>query len=216
MLRPGVTLGLLGLAGTLAATDMTTRVATSTASPMVTTTPAAWPIAIYLPYARQHDRLASTIDWQCWDGSSPNPCHYELRAVAMVTEDDGWAVGERGTILSWDGVAWRAALSPTRQSLHAIAMASSTQGWAVGDQGTILQWDGTAWLTIPSPIDYDLHAVAVASPTAVWVVGSWGTVLYWDGVSWTDAGSDLWTYSEVESYLWYQWYDIEVLSETDA
>jgi hypothetical protein len=36
----------------------------------------------------------------------------------MVSADDGWAVGEYGTILRWDGRAWRPRVSPTLASLY--------------------------------------------------------------------------------------------------
>jgi len=176
----------------------------ASASPTASPTPAERPNAVYLPYTRRHDRLVPTLEWRCWDDANPNPCHYELRALAMAAEDDGWAVGEHGTILRWDGTRWRAVDSPTRLALNDVDMAAADEGWAVGDQGTVLHWDGTAWTVIPSPTDQDLHGVAAASPSAVWVIGSWSTVLLWDGVTWT----------VVESEIWHHWYDIEVLSET--
>ncbi|HID87040.1 MAG TPA: hypothetical protein EYP55_06620, partial [Anaerolineae bacterium] len=75
-----------------------------------------------------------------------------LRAVFMVSETDGWAVGDadpyvRGTILHFAGEAgvpvnkrWRLVDCPVKKDLRGLYMVSADEGWAVGEDGTILHY----------------------------------------------------------------------------
>ena len=79
-------------------------------------------------------------------------------SVAMISTDDGWAVGwisGSNMILHWDGSAWTRVSSPvfqTVQMLTSVAMVSTDDGWAVGVGGTILHWDGISWSQASSPV----------------------------------------------------------------
>jgi len=64
----------------------------------------------------------------------------------MVSADDGWAVGEGGTIIRWNGTEWSLVTSPTTLPLYSLFMVSEDEGWAVGEDGTIIQWTGTEWI----------------------------------------------------------------------
>ncbi len=132
-----------------------------------------------------------------------------LRAVALVSSTEGWAVGDQGTLLHWDGQTWTGTsrlplpstptstptptptptLAPDVMRLNALAFLSPSEGWAVGDAGAILHWDGAAWSPVLSPTDLNLAGVAFASPTDGWAVGKAGTILHWDGRVWTVAAS---------------------------
>jgi photosystem II stability/assembly factor-like uncharacterized protein len=135
-----------------------------------------------------------------------------LFSVFMVSADDGWAVGGYGTILHWDGKAWRPVASPTTDALFSVSLVSTGEGWAVGNQGTILRWDGSAWQLVASPTTNQLTGVAMVSATDGWAVGgawasppiqyafpgiSMSTILHWDGVRWTPAPTppSTWLYS---------------------
>jgi len=75
----------------------------------------------------------------------PNSSGYSLYGIAMVSTNEGWAVGSDGLIVHDLGGAWTQVSSPTDQTLESIAMLSPTEGWAVGDQGTILHYFNGAW-----------------------------------------------------------------------
>lgn len=82
------------------------------------------------------------------DTSFPGPAgnsSFSLNAIAMVSPDEGWAVGLDGLLLHFFHGSWRKVPGPTSQSLWGIAMVSPTQGWAVGEQGTILHYAHDAW-----------------------------------------------------------------------
>lgn len=94
----------------------------------------------------------------------------------MVSATDGWAVGEAGTILRWDGLTWTLTASPTEQWLSAVAMVTATDGWAVADPD-MLHWDGQRWTEFTLIDGRDLFGVAMASATDGWIVGNRGLFL---------------------------------------
>ncbi len=64
----------------------------------------------------------------------------------MVGADDGWIVGDSGTILRWNGAEWSTVTSPTTKWLYSVSLVSPDDGWAVGANGAIIRWTGTAWI----------------------------------------------------------------------
>ena len=58
----------------------------------------------------------------------------------MVSVTDGWAVGDSGAMLHWDGTSWQNVPSPAPYSLFSVAMVSETDGWSVGSSGAILHY----------------------------------------------------------------------------
>jgi hypothetical protein len=109
----------------------------------------------------------------------------------MLDAVTGWAVGDLGTILRWDGVSWSSAGSPTSNRLNAVHCLSASSCWAVGNSGTILKWNGTAWSATASPVVNRLNAVEARSPAEAWIAGDNGTILEWDGASWTPFSSPI-------------------------
>lgn len=121
-----------------------------------------------------------------------------LRSVAMVSSTFGWAVGDGGTILFWDGTKWTDMSSPplvTRwdgvnwnlssaawmRRLNGVSMLSYADGWAVGNSGNgawgVVRWSGNAWNLVPvttvaSP--RNLNGVSMISSRDGWAVGNSG------------------------------------------
>ena len=89
---------------------------------------------------------------QTWDPIRNTTVSESLRAVCMVSETDGWAVGDadpyiHGTILHFAGEAgtqankrWRLVDCPVAKNLRGLAMVSADEGWAMGEDGTILHY----------------------------------------------------------------------------
>ena len=129
-----------------------------------------------------------------------SPTTKTLASVHMFSSDDGWAVGEDGTIVRWDGSSWSTVTSPTGEFIHSVHMVSPTDGWAVGISsriggwamgtgGRILRWDGSSWSIAAEPTTSSLYSVYMLSPTDGWAVGEYGTILKWDGSSWSTVAS---------------------------
>mgnify|MGYP003471667891 CR=1 FL=1 len=133
----------------------------------------------------------SSDDW-CWE--LPRPQGNTLRGVWATSDKDIWAVGDRGTVIHWDGKGWEGLESGTTEDLTAIWGASATRAWAVGALGTIVSWDGKAWSKLDLPMDAEagadagvttnFHDVYGASADDVWVVGDGGAIWHFDGQAW--------------------------------
>ena len=87
-----------------AVTPTWTPTLTPTATPMPTPTPVVW-----LP-------PRSDSGWEC-DPSGGPACYASLSDIAMVSADEGWAVGEEGSIFHYRDGRWQEVDSPTAQQL---------------------------------------------------------------------------------------------------
>lgn len=82
-----------------------------------------------------------------WDGTqwSKLATNYSgLEDVSIVSSWDGWAVGESGLLVHWDGLEWLQASSPVTYTLNAVDMLDGSNGWAVGLNGTLLHYASQA------------------------------------------------------------------------
>jgi photosystem II stability/assembly factor-like uncharacterized protein len=102
----------------------------------------------------------------------------------MISASDGFAVGDSGTIIRWNGMLWSAVSSPVSSRLNAVHCLSSSSCWAVGDQGKILEWNGSVWSQISSPTVIRLNCVEARSTLEAWACGDSGSILEYDG-SWS-------------------------------
>jgi photosystem II stability/assembly factor-like uncharacterized protein len=67
----------------------------------------------------------------------------------MLSANEGWVVGDSGTILHWDGNTWSQVSSPVTQTLKSVTMISANEGWAVGEEGTILHYTNSHRVYLP-------------------------------------------------------------------
>jgi hypothetical protein len=100
----------------------------------------------------------------------------------MVSSNDGWAVGDSGIIIRWDGTSWNNVTSPAMKHLFSVNMVNSTDGWAVGSDGCIIHWDGASWSNATSPTGAWLSDVDMVSSTDGWIVGADG-IFRWQEVA---------------------------------
>ncbi|MDO8581465.1 MAG: DUF2341 domain-containing protein [bacterium] len=112
-----------------------------------------------------------------------------ITAARFTAQDNGWAVGNNGTILHWNGNAWSTVSSPTLESLWGLTLLDKDNGWAVGNNGTILHWNGSAWSASISGTTSALSGVAFTAENNGWAVGDEGTILHWNGSAWSVATS---------------------------
>jgi photosystem II stability/assembly factor-like uncharacterized protein len=109
-----------------------------------------------------------------------------LRSVYLTAGQDGWAVGDSGELLKYQGIngQWVRMAPPTGAQLNSVALLDSSNGWAVGAGGTILHYDGTIWTVVADLVSTNLNSVALVSPQEAWAVGDSATILQWTGISW--------------------------------
>jgi hypothetical protein len=153
-----------------------------------------------------------------------------LNSIFMLSPTAGWAVGDFGTIMSWNGHEWVLVQSPTARNLYSVLfpdISNPNDGWIVGQTDiagnfpTILHWDGVAWvqLDVTNGISWaatqvgDLWSLSFLSPSDGWAVGAPGTVtniVHWSG-SWGAGGS--WT-TKASPDAVSTFFSVQVLSNT--
>jgi len=134
-----------------------------------------------------------------------------LRAVAVASGGNAWAVGSVGTvsartlIVRWNGKTWAKVPSPSpagSSGLYGVASTSASSAWAVGTTigrtsttTLILHWNGKGWARVSSPSpgsNSSLYGVAATSGTSAWAVGTTGArtlILRWNGKAWARMAS---------------------------
>jgi hypothetical protein len=169
-----------------------------------------------LPWQALHIETLSVGVPVCgqWEARTERVNGEGLRAVAVVSSTDIWAVGGRSEgalVQHWDGNTWRTVDAPSlpRQDdvvLRSIAAVSASDIWATGDNRThsfTLHWDGTGWKLVPNPntgkFSNRLYSIAALSSNNVWAVGEYQLesdncncnagsrhvlILHWDGSQW--------------------------------
>ncbi len=100
-----------------------------------------------------------------------------------------FAVGDSGTILYYNGSAWKAVQSVTDKNLQGVWGDTENNFFAVGNSGTILHYDGSEWGLMDSGTAENLRSVWGSDSSNVFAVGRSGTILHYDGSSWTAQNS---------------------------
>ncbi|PON11503.1 hypothetical protein C2W62_44465, partial [Candidatus Entotheonella serta] len=101
----------------------------------------------------------------------------ELRGIIMnglwgVSAQQVWAVGERGTVVMFDGEGWRVVSSPTRANLLAVHGAASGEAVVVRAAGTAIVWNGRNGRSIDTGfVNRDLITVWMHTPNRVFTAG---------------------------------------------
>lgn len=111
-----------------------------------------------------------------WNGSSWSAVYSAsqvLNSIA-ISNGKGYAVGENGLILAFDGTNWSGTGSPTTVVLNQIAMISSTEGWAVGNGGLTLRLINGSWSVFSqstSVTTKNLFGISILNTSEAWSSG---------------------------------------------
>lgn len=99
-------------------------------------------------------------DWQI----APD-VHLGVEEVALVGEQEAWAIGER-QFYHWMDGAWTAGVTTTCK-LADMALLDARAGWAVGD-GCALRYTGEIWETVPFSTGWRAKTLGLVSSSEVW------------------------------------------------
>ena len=125
-----------------------------------------------------------------WAWQNPLPQGNDLNAVWGSSATDVFAVGNKGTILHYDGKAWALKDSGVTDNLYAVWGTSASDVFAVGGDihGVILHYDGTAWSIMEDRSDIsEPRSIWGSSSDDIYVVGGGvleDFILHYDGKSW--------------------------------
>ena len=109
----------------------------------------------------------------------------------MISDTLGWAVGDEGKLLHYDGSTWELEQLPAGYTLRDVLMTDPDQGWAVSE-GALLRYAEGRWFIWPQQIplvNSNLHSLDMVNPTLGWIVGRFGTIFAWNGTRWQLAAS---------------------------
>lgn len=128
--------------------------------------------ALYGVFAAAHDSVWAVgfsgvksvilhFDGQSWTNQALSLTSDQiLRSVFGVSGQKVWAVGDKGTILSFDGTQWTVDKSPTQAALYSVHALVDHDVWAVG-ANVALRWNGMAWSNVSTGLTGTLQGVRV-------------------------------------------------------
>ena len=120
-----------------------------------------------------------------WTWQNPLPQGNSLNGIWGSGANNVFAVGDEGTIVQYDGIAWSTMPSGLQVPLREVWGSSGTSIFAVGDQGAIVHYDGTSWSIMASGVTDSLRDIWGSSASDVFAVGSTGAILHYNGANWT-------------------------------
>ncbi len=152
---------------------------------------------LYAVGGNQTDGLVMHFDGRQWSRLALGVAPPRLHWIYGFGRGDLTAVGDQGAVLHWNGAAWIAQATPTREPLWGVWGAAPNDLWAVGGSGNaeaspvLLHYDGATWASVAPP------AIARAGVSAfykvwgtgadnVYVVGQRGVVLHRAGSAWRE------------------------------
>ncbi|MBU1433218.1 hypothetical protein KKF91_22015, partial [Myxococcota bacterium] len=125
-----------------------------------------------------------SVDGWCWE--NPLPQGNWLSGIHAFADDDVWAVGDVGTVLRWDGEAWSALDTGSREHLFGIWGSGPDDVWVSGAGGALLHYDGASWSgQAGESFAEALRAIWGSDPNNIWVGGDEGAMRRFDGETWT-------------------------------
>ncbi len=125
--------------------------------------------------------------WQVSDA----PAVGALRAIAMVSSSEGWAVGS-DAILHYQKGQWQQAFAPQFDGYEArIQMVSASEGWASAGYNHVLHYQDGQWKKVEVAPQIQVYDLSMASANVGWAVGEstnsgslTSAVVRYDGQSW--------------------------------
>jgi len=129
-------------------------------------------------------RISSIGSLTAPDGLLINRTVEEIITVPVLI---GWAVGNNGLVLRWDGSQWLPITTPFTFNINDVhCNTSASDCWFVGDGGIIAHWDGLTFSTSTVSTE-NLNAVACdpGNASLCFTVGNGGTLVAWNGSTWS-------------------------------
>ncbi|HJY64179.1 MAG TPA: M4 family metallopeptidase, partial [Ignavibacteria bacterium] len=117
------------------------------------------------------------LEWK----TAENPSYNNMKAVQLVTNNIGWAVGNWGTILKTTdgGATWLQQSTQTGSHFYALDFVDENTGCVVGANGVIYYTTdgGDNWVEQTSPASNYFYGVDFIDADLGWIVGGEGVIL---------------------------------------
>jgi photosystem II stability/assembly factor-like uncharacterized protein len=106
-----------------------------------------------------------------------DPGFVEIKSIMMPESSKMWAVGNKGTIIHFDGTEWnKIEMGEKTPTLNSVFFKDDNHGIAVGYCGIILTCSPEGWFRETSPTDMMLNDAAI-SGNMYYAVGDEGTLI---------------------------------------
>ena len=153
--------------------------------------------------------MVAGVDGTCALGTNDQwtilDTHTDLKIESLWFNSpvEGWAVGEKGLLMLYDGSGWSSVElpHPVASDFEDVHGAGPDSVYVVGKDGMIVHWDGETWSFDQSSINEDLNGVWATAADDVWIVGKHGVVLHNTGQGWYRVSSG------TRNLLWKIWGD---------
>ncbi|MEW5849140.1 MAG: hypothetical protein AB2A00_10005 [Myxococcota bacterium] len=126
----------------------------------------------------------------------------DLHAVFAFSADDVWAVGDRGTVLHYDGNAVTQTPAPATADLRAVWSPYRGNVW-VGGNGVLASWDGSEWRRFQT--SHNILAMGGRSEADVWALSETAVVRFngteWSSVKNVVGAKDMWVAPQDDVYV---------------
>ncbi len=125
-----------------------------------------------------------------WEEVKNIPTLDVLNGIYFTDTLHGWAVGDSGTIIRYNGSQWEIAQNPvlgTDISLKDVHFIDTNCGWVVGSKSTVLQYDHGIWEQHNTSINdtaVSFNSVHFLNEAYGWIVGDSNTLLHYNGSQW--------------------------------
>ncbi|MBD89486.1 MAG: hypothetical protein CL940_04055 [Deltaproteobacteria bacterium] len=126
-----------------------------------------------------------SIESSCEGATASDSGWPTLFGVEVVSETEAYAVGLNGTIIEYDGQAWREPQGPDTQTTWYGLHGDVDSLVMVGTGGSISVTEAGKLIIVESPTSADLFDVHSSDGQMWWAVGASGTLVKGTGASWS-------------------------------
>ncbi len=110
------------------------------------------------------------------------PSSYGLYDVRFLDANNGYAVGDAGEFLHFNGITWSEFESPTSSFIGSVFPLATNDVWCYSGT-TIYHWDGSTW----SEVNLDISTIKdifFINASDGWVVDTSGKMYHYNGIGW--------------------------------
>lgn len=124
--------------------------------------------------------------------SGPFTLAHPVHDIDVLTADYGWAVGDNGYVLRFNGSTWTSVATPAAagDTLIRVQVPAVDHVFIIGYSATnenfILHFDGTSWTRTSSPIAGQFADLDMLTAADGWITAHNGGMLHWNGSTWDD------------------------------
>lgn len=140
--------------------------------------------------------ISCDVGQWCWQW--PRPQGNPLNATLVLSARDQWAVGDRGTIVHYDGARWSQVRSPSDVDLRRLWGSGPNDVWAYGSRSVgggnpryaLIHWDGARWQLVAHgalPFIQDLHGSGADNLWLATTGNDAAALLRWNGAAFVAA-----------------------------